>query len=72
MRESLVTQQSMPPTRQPASIVHSLWADVLDAVCQERMPIALPVLQLTENSTSHWLAKVAKMLAHDLIIMIRP
>jgi hypothetical protein len=39
---------------------------------KKRMPIALPVLQLTENSTSHWLAKVAKMLAYDLIIMIRP
>ena len=31
---------------------------------------ALPVLQSTANSTSHWLAKLVKMLAHDPMIPI--
>jgi hypothetical protein len=42
----------MPLTRQPASIFHSLWANMLDAAVNKKDADALPVLHLTENSTS--------------------
>jgi hypothetical protein len=52
MLRLFVTRRSMLLTRQPASIFHSLWANMLDAAVNKKDADALPVLQLTENSTS--------------------
>jgi hypothetical protein len=52
MLRLFVTQRSMLLTRQPASISHSLWSICLMLLSTQRMPMHLPVLQLTENSTS--------------------
>lgn len=63
--QSLVTRRSMLLTWQHASIFSQPLADMLEAAVKKGCRCTSGAATRTENSTSHWLAKLAKMLAHD-------